>query len=549
MQSRHKYLSYFWNSTLEKTRIKENKLYQKAKDETSGLNVFGHILFSLVIVMVAAFGLRSFESTLIPETQNKNIPIFAKVALAAEVTYEAESIFQSHKQINIQPEQAFTFNLSFKNTGTAIWTKEKVYLKSLTTALKFRHSFWPDPYLPAQLQEKIVNPGETGTFKFALQAPKNLNLYSGDFVLVSDNTMIKGGDVSVGMNVVEHPEEFASEKQTVQIPSAQIVTTTATAVVSAPVPKLNICTLRLNIAALTSGIDNLTCVSAFSLPEKGPDVRVGLFHTDKSVLIKNNQAWQVYDKNDTLLASVPADVEILFNYSEAKKEYTFDFINTTVRTSLSLYLKNFNDGIFTILSLTDLADWNKSINYNQFRGNLSLIFYQPTERVWVVNTLPLADYLKGMKETSNPDPAEYQKAMTIAARTYALYHVNKFKVEDSPFDLYPDERDQVYKGYIAETIMPNQANIVAETAGTVLTHSDEVIIAFYSARSGGQTLTSSKYPYLKSVETPYTKDLAKWGHGVGIDQQDAKARAEKLGWTYDQILKYYYSGINIEKIY
>jgi len=216
---------------------------------------------------------------------------------------------------------------------------------------------------------------------------------------------------------------------------------------------------------------------------------------------------------------------------------------------LDLNIKNFGRGIFSIVGYNDIPTWNKTINYNQFKGDLKVSYYAPKGRVWLINTLPLEEYLKGIKETSEENPLEYQRAMTIAARTYALYHVNKFAVENSPFDVYNDERDQVYKGYVAEQIMPKQVGAVADTNGVVLTYDTGVIIAFYSARSGGQTVDSKKYPYLKSVETPYTKNKTQYGHGVGIDQQDAKARAEKLGWTYDRILKYYYSGINIEKIY
>ncbi|MFV0250175.1 MAG: stage II sporulation protein D [Bacilli bacterium] len=38
-----------------------------------------------------------------------------------------------------------------------------------------------------------------------------------------------------------------------------------------------------------------------------------------------------------------------------------------------------------------------------------------------------------------------------------------------------------------------------------------------------------------------------YGHGVGMSQYGAEAMAEK-GYTYDQILKYYYSGVEITKI-
>ena len=128
--------------------------------------------------------------------------------------------------------------------------------------------------------------------------------------------------------------------------------------------------------------------------------------------------------------------------------------------------------------------------------------------------------------------------------------MNKFAKEETFFDVYSDERDQVYKGYVAEEIMPNQSEVVDNTSGVIATHDNNIIISYYSARSGGHTLTHNSLAYLKSVQTPYSAKLGSmWGHGLGMDQQDAKARAKELGWTYDQILKYYYSGISLEKIY
>jgi SpoIID/LytB domain protein len=40
-----------------------------------------------------------------------------------------------------------------------------------------------------------------------------------------------------------------------------------------------------------------------------------------------------------------------------------------------------------------------------------------------------------------------------------------------------------------------------------------------------------------------------FGHGVGMAQVGAKEYASQLGWTFDQILKFYYDGITLEPIY
>ncbi|MBT5503387.1 SpoIID/LytB domain-containing protein [Candidatus Falkowbacteria bacterium] len=542
MHCHTKYLSYSWNAQA-KAKIKNNKLYKKAQDEKSWLNVFSYVFISFILVVTTASGLRLIEKNLFTPTTNPNNPLALKIVMAAELSNQANLFYQSLDTVNIKPNQAFTFNLSYKNEGTSTWTKESVYLKSMSTALKFRHNFWPDAFHPAQLQEEEVNPGETGTFKFALQAPKNINEYVGKFVLVRDNIMISGGTVEISMNVVNNPEDYSTAKNTTQEEVAQTEPETVETKLKA------VCTLKLNIASVDAGLDNVTCAEQFDIEEKGPNIEVGILNTDNFIRIKNSKAWQVYDENDILLASVPADTILQFNYINAKGEYVFDFINKTVRTKTNLYLRNSNHGIFTITSLDDIPTWNKTLNYNQFTGDLHLNYYEPKDRTWLIEILPLESYLKGIKETSNSDPIEYQKAMIIAARTYALYHLNKFEVEDSFFDVYPDERDQVYKGYVIESIMPNQMKAVKETEGVVLTHNSEVIIAYYSAQSGGQTTNINNLPYLNTVKTPYSAKYGKWGHGYGIDQVDAKARAKQLNWTYDEILNYYYKNIDIEKIY
>ncbi len=544
MYSQTKYLSHTWNSTAM-AKIKNLNIYSKVAEKNSTLNTLGYVVLSVVLIATAAGSMRIIESNLLSAKKMHPFSLSMKVASAAETTNQAELTYQSHESVNIKPNEAFTFDLSFKNTGTSTWTKESVYLKSKSTALKFRHTFWPTADFPAQLREDIIEPGETGTFRFALQAPEKFNEYKGEFMLVRDNTLIKGGQVEVSMNVVEDPATYISQKEkTTEVALANNTTTTNNA---NDVMK-DVCTLKLNMASLNGGVDNVSCVDKYNIDETGPDIRVGIFYTDNFITIKNTKAWQVYDDNDILLASVPANTEIQFNYINAKGEYVFDFIDRTVRTKTNLNLKNFNDGIFTVVSLNDIPSWNKTLNYNQFKGDFKLAYYAPKDRTWLIEITPLEEYLKGMKETSEGDPIEYQKAMTVAARTYALYHLNKFKIEDSFFDVYPDERDQVYKGYVAEQIMPNQVNAVQATNGIILTYDDAPIIAYYSARSGGQT-QSNGIPYLASVETPYSAEYAMWGHGKGIDQVDARERAKQLNWTYDEILNYYYKDIDIEKIY
>jgi stage II sporulation protein D len=40
-----------------------------------------------------------------------------------------------------------------------------------------------------------------------------------------------------------------------------------------------------------------------------------------------------------------------------------------------------------------------------------------------------------------------------------------------------------------------------------------------------------------------------YGHGVGLSAHGALHLAANYNYTYDQILKYYYTGIELKKIY
>jgi hypothetical protein len=469
----------------------------------------------------------------------------AHFALAADPIYKTSLVSQSHTLVNLKPDAAFTFTLKFKNEGDSTWVKKTVYLKSLTTALKFRHSFWPDPYLPATLAETEVAPGGVGTFVFALQAPGKLGNYSGDFVLVDDNILISGGAVIVALNVVEDPSAVVVAK-----PNEPITTTPPAPTVPDNTPK--VCTLQFRTASV--GVDNESCVAAFNLPASGPLMRVGIYYTDDIITVINTKAWQVLDKDGTLLASVSPGVPMNFFYNDATGEYSFDFIDHTIRTASYLSLKNFEAGMFTITSYHDIPSYSKKTDFNDFVGDLEIRHNDSKDRTWVIEIIPIEEYLKGMMEVSNPDPMEYLKTMAIAARTYALYHYDRYTKHGDEFFHVDADYDQVYKGYVASLFLPRLAEAIDATRGIVATYANKVIVAAYYAHSDGRTRSAlevwkNEVPYLQSKVAPYSAGKSMYGHGVGIDAMDAKSRAKNDGWTYDQLLKYYYTGIAVEKIY
>jgi stage II sporulation protein D len=77
----------------------------------------------------------------------------------------------------------------------------------------------------------------------------------------------------------------------------------------------------------------------------------------------------------------------------------------------------------------------------------------------------------------------------------------------------------------------------------------------YINGSGNQSVLLSTLFFIEPVVDPKTKEVTGfkaygggWGHGVGLSQTGAMGMAVK-GYPYDEILKHYYQGIELEKLY
>lgn len=135
---------------------------------------------------------------------------------------------------------------------------------------------------------------------------------------------------------------------------------------------------------------------------------------------------------------------------------------------------------------TTLQLWSTPSAYDRFRGVLRLIGKTDgTSTVNVVNELPMDSYLKGVipAEISAGWPTESIRAQTIAARSYAEYHLHP---TTGTYDVYNDTRSQVYQGYLAEKAATNAA--VTATANRVLrTSSGKKVTAMFHSAGGGAT--------------------------------------------------------------
>jgi stage II sporulation protein D len=125
----------------------------------------------------------------------------------------------------------------------------------------------------------------------------------------------------------------------------------------------------------------------------------------------------------------------------------------------------------------------------RYAGDL-VVHALPEGRLAVVNDLDLETYLYGVvgREMNLAEGEEALKAQVIAARTYAVHEQRLDRVrrvKGEKFDLYDDERSQVYGGLERST--PLARRLVDETRGMFLTWEGKLVRTFYSSACGGHT--------------------------------------------------------------
>jgi stage II sporulation protein D len=162
------------------------------------------------------------------------------------------------------------------------------------------------------------------------------------------------------------------------------------------------------------------------------------------------------------------------------------------------------------------------INGRYYRNTLKII-PGPNRDVWVINVLPLEEYLVGLinYEISSQWTPEAIKAQVVAARTYAFYQ--KGARSGEMYDVDSGVSDQVYGGVGREDDRSRRA--VRETGGELILHNGKPIFAVYSSCCGGKTedgelMWSGYFPYLRAVDCAYCMDSPHflWNYSVDGDR-------------------------------
>ncbi len=172
---------------------------------------------------------------------------------------------------------------------------------------------------------------------------------------------------------------------------------------------------------------------------------------------------------------------------------------------------------------------------------------------WQIDTIPIEEYVARSVPAESPVSwsIEALKAQAVAARTYAWYKI-RLGPASTPeeFGKQPyDVTDWANYQMMCDSRFPRSDQAVAETSGQYLSARNDPghapIIAMYSAQNSHPTRDNPAVTYLRGVPDLFGLGRALYGHGYGLSQWGAKARAE-AGHNYRQILGHYYTGVYLQ---
>lgn len=154
----------------------------------------------------------------------------------------------------------------------------------------------------------------------------------------------------------------------------------------------------------------------------------------------------------------------------------------------------------------------------------------------IVENIDIEDYLCGVLagEMSAEFDKEALKAQAVAARTFTVYsektgkHKNAAVCTDYKHcQEYKSKSELLSKNGQAwmDKFYTKIEQAVKDTKGQIIVYEDEPILPLYFSTSSGNTenseeVFSTKYPYLRSVDSPYDKNAPKYASNVKINNSD-----------------------------
>ncbi len=426
-------------------------------------------------------------------------------------------LLRSEKQITAAGGASVSYTVGIKNTGSTTWLTRELRLPDISAAAAGNET-WNSTWLTKNRlvanASGEVKPGSMDFFTFSFTAPRTAGSHTVRYILAANDTVVPDFYLDIPVEVTSNAP-FVYEAP-VTVPADQIP------------------------------VGNLI---------EEPIIRVGVLIVDEEtswqVVISCRSAWQLKDINGALLGELEPGQAVTAFYKNGK--YWF---NRGKELESSTYALRFVPNEANSVCRVDNFDRRRTrdTDYpdNTFRNILELRYNQTKNRTWLINELPMEYYLYGLGETSDVSHMEYQKALVVAARTYALYHWERGTKRASEFfhvTGYAD--DQVYRGYGHEERSPRIVQAVVDTRGVSVTYEGRTALTPYFSRSDGRTrdwseVWGGEVAWLKSVSTPCDVGRTLWGHGVGMSATEALCQANN-GKGWQDIITYFYRNVSLMK--
>ena len=290
-----------------------------------------------------------------------------------------------------------------------------------------------------------------------------------------------------------------------------------------------------------------------------PEVRVGILELgpaneeDLQATISATAAFAVKTISGTDIASLDAEVRVVTTYSDGMYKLEISGREPVLVTEPVLFTTS-PEGLMIVDEIQPGS---------MYRGSFEFRHSPKLESSWLINILPMDDYLAGLIEQGEYAPWESLKASVITFRSYAVAVQSRTRKKNlEPFDLASSTtrtpsyftRHQFYVGVRRDYQGGRLRAAIEETRGRVITFEGAAIEAVYFSQAGGRTYTWADTwgppgrAWAIGVDDPISAGWTQIGHGVGMPLRSANALASQ-GYAAEQILKKYYSGVELGYAY
>ncbi|MEA2022559.1 MAG: SpoIID/LytB domain-containing protein [Candidatus Caldatribacteriota bacterium] len=260
---------------------------------------------------------------------------------------------------------------------------------------------------------------------------------------------------------------------------------------------------------------------------KAPSLRVGIFLNQNELNISGDGSFEIYNLKSNKLIS-KENSKIVKMVSHAKG------IKILEKGVYSGPVKVIPVGTTQIMVIVNGQKY-------RYRGNIEVIYDSVCKKLNVINVIGIEEYLYGVlkKEVSPKWPGETLKAQAIAARTFAIFNMNKYI--EKGYNLDASTNSQAYGGVNHEDPLTSKA--VNATKGKIIVYNGKAINAVYHSDSGGYTANSedvwgSYLPYLRGVKSTF-EDLVSPTHhrwDYTISERDLVQKLHKKGYDMNSIV-------------